>query len=150
MVFVKVLTCLSVCVCARQTDTLKGKAVEHTQSHVYACVLECSLLLRQLMELRELGVDLEQLPDDKKRLLESIRGRTIDDKIVRSWGTLQGLVDCVCDSEMNKPAARRLNAKNLKGVKQVRMMVFLLSRGKWPLIRVDELSMNDKLLKAGF
>ena len=96
--------------------------MEHTQSHVYACVLECSLLLRQLVEMRQHGDNLDELPDDKKRLLESVRGQTIDDKIVRCWGTLQGLVDCVCDSEMNKTAAKRLNAKNLKGVKQVGVM----------------------------
>ncbi|XP_043198844.1 DNA-directed RNA polymerase I subunit RPA1-like isoform X2 [Amphibalanus amphitrite] len=103
----------------RPTDSVHGRPVEHTQSHVYACVLECSLLLRQLVQLRQQGADLSKLGDDQKRLLDSVRGQTIDDKIVRCWGTLQGLVDCVCDSEMNKVAAKRLNAKNLKGVKQL-------------------------------
>ena len=100
-------------------DSANGRPVEHTQSHVYACVLECSRLLRQLVQLRQQGGQLEQLPADQQRLLGSVRGETVDDKIVRCWGNLQGLVDCICDSEMNKTAARRLRANNLKGVKQV-------------------------------
>ena len=100
-------------------DSANGRPVEHVQSHVYACILECSRLLRQLVQLRKRGGQLEELPDDQQRLLGSVRGETVDDKIVRCWGNLQGLVDCICDSEMNKPVARRLNAKNLKGVKQV-------------------------------
>ncbi|XP_037093253.1 DNA-directed RNA polymerase I subunit RPA1-like [Pollicipes pollicipes] len=103
----------------RPMDSLHGRSVEHTQTYVYSNVLECSRVLRQLMTARKADVPVEELPAEQRRLVGVARGTTLDDKIMRCWANLQGLIDCVIDPDMSKVIARRLNYKNLRGIRQV-------------------------------
>ncbi|XP_073968760.1 RNA polymerase I subunit RpI1 isoform X2 [Rhodnius prolixus] len=98
---------------ARPVNYVDGRVMEHPQNSVYKAILNDCLVLRSIMQIMNKD-DEDNLSEERRQVVEGIKGATDNEKLHFAWRELQIDVDSLLDIDLKK--SRKVQGIGIKQI----------------------------------